>query len=142
MPSRSALSAALQLRIERREDAEPLTGEGFGGIARGELAPHEVDEVRRVVALADGGTQRDRLGARAFLRLGGERPLLVHRRQHQVTARACPLRVAEGRVRVRRADEAGEQRSVADRQVVELLAEVELRRLADPEDALAPLCPR
>src|SRR6185503_2745158 len=56
--------------------------------------------------------------------------------EHRIAPSLGPHRAPEWRVRVGRADQPREQRGLADREIGELLPEVELGGLADAEDTL------
>ena len=70
-------------------------------------------------------------------RSGRDHPELGHLAQHLVAAPLGRLRVADGRVRVGRLGDAGQQRGLADVEVLELLVEVDLRRGLDADRGLA-----
>ena len=124
------LREPLQVQIERRVDVDRLGRLRDRRKLLRERLADEVDEVRRL------GIERARDGRERFLdgalgRIGRHETGVDHRSQHDVAALARARRRVERRQRARRLNDAGDRGGLAEREIVDVLAEVEARRLGD-----------
>src|SRR5207237_5621053 len=130
-----ALGRALHARIERREDAQPLGAQVRLVVIAPQLPVYELHESgvgRRAGRRARGDAERRAPGLRILLE--AERALLLRLAQHEISplerARRVPARIVDRRTLHQRY----QHRRLRRRQVLHLLAEIELRGEADAVD--------
>ena len=123
------LGIVLHSGVERRENRESARAQVRLRNVPGEKLANVVDEVRG----ADGRGRVRREPERDLPVSGGvllgDESALDHVRQHLVPPRERGLRIAVGRELVRRGDDPDQERGLAGRDLLDVLVEVEERRL-------------
>ena len=122
------LRVALQVKIQCRVDIDRLRRLRDGGKLLGHRLADEVDEVGRL------GIERARYRREGFLRcavgrIGRDEAAAGHRSQYDVAPFPRLRSRIERRERVRRLNDAGNRGGLAERQVVDVLAEIQPRCL-------------
>ena len=125
------MRVALQARVHRRHDTT-LGGLTARAIAFIEEAFDIINEVGRAIILARLLLFKLQRLATGGVGLGArDRAGIHHRLKHGVAAFSGRLCVAVSRVAIRRVDQAGEKGALAERQFVEVLIEINFRRLRE-----------
>ena len=135
-----ALGGGLHPGVERRVELQAAAEQVAVAVAPGRELADVLDEVRRCevveIALVD---ERDRLGERGGVLGIGDVAVLAHMAEHVALAFAREREVVRRRVLRRRRDEPGEQRSLGDREVFDVFAEVGLGRRANAVGAVTEI---
>ena len=129
---------ALEPAVERRAHGEAALVELLGAVAALEVLAHFLEVVRREAGLARriaAGDDRPRLGLGG--RVGGEEAFVGHPVERVVAPPERCRRVDVGALPGVALQDAGDHRRLVDRQVLDRLAEVELRRRLDAVGAVA-----
>ncbi len=122
----------LQPRVERGRDVEAVLVQHLGAVLLLEVFAHLFDEVgrdtRRLVRLSPRDDRPLLGGVGVRLR---DVAFLRHSLQHDVAAAGRPLHVDEGALPLRRLEDAGDERSLLQRELLVRLLEIQPRRGLD-----------
>ena len=138
---RGALRGRLRARIDLASDREAAFDHALDADGVDELGAEraEVERERRLRDLSAAELDHARDGV-VVLRVVDPVPV-AHDREDGVAPHADDVRPLVGRVAVRRADHAGEQRGLVEAELLRTLVEVEARRFVDAEHRLAAAVP-